>query len=147
MTSIRFAGLLLGIVPLSCASGEASRPVPVAPASSAPAAQSVAPAASVAAAPSAAPSSNPDADAVEAARPSFSACYDRARSANPALGHTTVTVSVRVDETGHVSSVDLVYKHRFDDASKQCMRDAAFAIKLPPGQPRRVEVPMSLGPR
>jgi outer membrane biosynthesis protein TonB len=93
------------------------------------------------------PSSNPDADAVEAARPSLRACYEKARAANPALGRTTVTVSLRVDDAGHVSTVDLEYKHRFDDASKACMRDAAFAIKVPAGPPRRVEVPLTFDAR
>jgi TonB family protein len=92
---------------------------------------------------SSAPPPNPDAAAVERARPSLRACYEKARSANPALGRTTVTLSLRVDETGHVSSVDLEYKHRFDEAAKGCMRDAAFTIQLPPGTPRRVEVPIT----
>jgi len=84
---------------------------------------------------------------VEAARPSLRACYDKARSANAALGRTTVAFSLRVDEKGTVTTVDLEYKHRFDEAAKSCMRDAAFAIKLPPGQPRRVEVPVTFEPR
>lgn len=67
----------------------------------------------------------------------------KARAANPALGRTTVTLSLRVEEAGNVSTVDLEYKHKFDDAAKQCMRDASFAIKLPPGAPRRVEVPIT----
>src|SRR6202042_1872458 len=90
---------------------------------------------------------NPDADAVEHARPPLRACYDKARRANPALGRTTVTFSLRVDETGKVSTVDLEYKHRFDEASKACMRDAAFAIQLPAGTPRRVEVPLTFEAR
>jgi hypothetical protein len=90
---------------------------------------------------------NPDTAAVEAARPSLRACYEKARAANPALGRTTVTLSLRVDEKGTISTVDLEYKHKFDEASKTCMRDAAFAIKLPPGEPRRVEAPMSFEPK
>jgi outer membrane biosynthesis protein TonB len=80
---------------------------------------------------------------VEAARPSFRACYDKARSANAALARTTVTISLQVNEAGTVSTVDLQYKHRFDEPSKTCMRDAAFAISFPKGQPRKVEVPMT----
>jgi hypothetical protein len=135
MKTIRSA---LGVALLltgACGGSDASSPAPASP-----------PAAAPPPAPAPAPA-NPDANAVEAARPSLAACYDKARSANPTLGHTTVTLSLRVDEVGHVSTVDLEYKHKFDDASKQCMRDAAFAIKLPPGQPRRVEVPMSFGAR
>jgi hypothetical protein len=121
----------------ACGGSDASSPAPGSP-----------PAAASAPAPAPLPpSSNPDANAVEAARPWLAACYDKARSANPALGHTTVTLSLRVDEVGHVSSVDLEYKHKLDDASKQCMRDAAFAIKLAPGQPRRVELSMPFGAR
>jgi TonB family protein len=63
------------------------------------------------------------------------------------LGRTTVTLSLRVDERGQVSTVDLEYKHKFDEASKGCMRDAAFAIKLPPGAARRVTVPMTFEPK
>jgi hypothetical protein len=58
-----------------------------------------------------------------------------------------VTFSLRVDETGKVSTVDLDYKHRFDEASKACLRDAAFAIRLPTGTPRRVEVPITFEPK
>jgi outer membrane biosynthesis protein TonB len=87
---------------------------------------------------------NPDAAAIDTARPSFRACYDKARAANPALGRVTVTLSVRVDETGRVTTVNLDYDHRFDDASKGCMRDAAFAIHFPAGSPRRVEQPVVL---
>jgi TonB family protein len=127
----------------SCGGGQASSPAPAAsPAAQPSAAQAAAPA------PSAPPpSSNPDADAVEAARPSLHACYDKARHANAALGRTTVTLSLRVVEKGTVTTVDLEYKHRFDEAAKTCMRDAAFAIKLPPGQPRRVEVPVTFETR
>ena len=140
----RFAWLAVVLLPfaLCCGgSGQASAP-PVAPAAS-----SATPSAPSAATPSASPAPsppiNPDADAVERARPSLRVCYDKARSANPALGRTTVTFSLRVDEAGHVSSVDLEYKHRFDEAAKGCMRDAAFAIRLPAGTPRRVEVPVT----
>jgi hypothetical protein len=134
MRAIHYAGCVFLVLMSNCGgSGEPPPATPPPPAVSTPPATSPPPA----------PSSNPDADAVEAARPSLRACYDKARSANPALGRTTVTLSLRVDEAGHVSTVDLEYKHKFDEASKGCMRDAAFAIKLPAGQPRRVEVPMT----
>jgi TonB family protein len=98
-------------------------------------------------APAPVPRSNPDTDAIEAARPALRACYERARTANGALGRTTVTLSLRVDEGGHVSTVDIEYKHKFDEAAKGCMRDAAFAIKLPPGASRRVTAPMTFEPK
>jgi outer membrane biosynthesis protein TonB len=141
MRVIRCAGGLLVLLVSSCGGGESSRPAPTAPvalseASAPPAASAPPPA-----------RSNPDADAVEAARPALRACYEKARAASAALGRTTVTLSLRVDEGGHVSTVDLDYKHKFDEASKGCMRDAAFAIKLPAGEPRRVTVPVTFEPK
>ncbi len=84
---------------------------------------------------------------MQAARPQLRACYDKARAANPTLGRVTVTLSLRVDETGRVTTVNLEYDHKFDDAAKTCMRDAGFAISLPAGQPRRVEVPLTFETR
>jgi hypothetical protein len=121
----------------SCGGGDAGQPAPVV--ASAPPAPAATPTTPL-------PSSNPDADAVEAARPSLRACYDKARSANPALGRTMVTLAMHV-EGGHVFSVNIEYKQRFDDASKQCMRDAALAIAFPPGDPRKVEIPVTFEAR
>lgn len=142
MRATHSAGCVLLVLASGCGGGQASSPAPAAatPAQPPPV-QAAAPAAT---APP--PSANPDADAVEAARPSLRACYDKARSANAALGRTTVAFSLRVNEKGTVTTVNLEYKHRFDEAAKSCMRDAAFAIKLP-GQPRRVEVPVTFEPR
>jgi len=139
MRATRGLGCVVLMLASGCGGSEASRPAP---------AGATVPSGTIATptAPSP-PSSNPDADAVEAARSSLRACFDKARSANPALGRTTVTLSLGVDQAGHVSTVDLEYKHRFDDASKSCMRDAAFAIQLPAGQPRKVEVPLTFDPR
>jgi TonB family protein len=134
MSAMRAVGCVALVLSVGCGGGQASPP-PAAPPPPPP------PAAPAATTPP--PSTNPDADAVEGARPSLRACYEKARSANPALGRTTVTLSLRVDEAGTVTTVDVQYKHRFDEASKTCMRDAAFAIKLPHGQPRRVEVPIT----
>src|SRR5277367_6742809 len=137
MRATHSAGCVLLVLASGCGGGQASSPGPAAPPpAQPPPARTAAPAAPPP------PSSNPDADAVQAARPSLRACYDKARSANAALGRTTVAFSLRVDEKGTVTTVDLEYKHRFDEAAKSCMRDAAFAIKLPPGQPRRVQVPV-----
>jgi hypothetical protein len=138
MRAIHGAGYVLAILASGCGGSEASRPAPATPAVETAAAPP---------APPPPPPANPDAAAVEAARPSLRACYDKARSANGALGRTTVTLSLRVDEKGTVSTVDLDYKHKFDEASKGCMRNAAFAIKLPPGDPRRVETSMSFEPK
>ena len=138
MSTIRSAAavaLLFSAFSAACG-GASSQPPPAAP-----------PVLSEASAPPSAPPpvahSNPDTDAIEAARPSLRACYERARTATGALGRTTVTLSLRVDEAGKVSTVDIEYKHKFDEASKGCMRDAAFAIKLPPGASRRVTAPMT----
>jgi hypothetical protein len=130
--------LLLGCLSGAACGGAEARPAPP------PAPEPVA-----APAPSAAPAEtkpppDPDHDAILAARPSLKACYDKARKTNPSLGRTTVTVSVRVDEAGKVTTVDLDYVNKIDDTSKSCMRDAAFAIKLPPGSPRRVTAPVAL---
>lgn len=135
MRAIHGAGSVLVILASGCGGGDSSRPAPAAPPALTEAAASP---------PSPAPPrSDPDTEAVEAARPSLRACYEKARAINPALGRTTVTVSLRVDEAGHVSTVDLEYRHKLDEASKGCMRDAAFAIKLPAGAPRRVTVPVT----
>jgi hypothetical protein len=140
MRRIGRAGGVLVLFAASCGGGDSSRPAPAAP-----------PVLSEASAPPTAPApsvhADPDADAIEVARPSLRACYDKARAANAGLGRTTVTLSLRVDERGQVSTVDVEYKHKFDEPSKGCMRDAVFAIKLPPGAPRRVTVPMTFEPK
>ncbi len=141
MGAIRGAGIVIGMLVLAgCGGGSAAAPAP---------ADSPATLSAPAAAPPAAPPrpANPDADAVESGRPALRACYDKARAGNASLGRTTVVLSLRVDETGTVSTVDLEYKHRFDDAAKACMREAALAIKLPAGAARRVEVPMTFETR
>ena len=130
--AIRSAGATL-LLTASCGGASPSSPPPAPP---------PAPAEAAAPAPSPAPA-NPDAGAVESARPALRACYDKARSTNPALGRTTVTVSLRVDESGTVSTVDLEYKHRFDDAAKACLREAALAIKFPAGASRKLEFPLT----
>jgi TonB family protein len=139
MREIPSVACVLLALTAGCGGGDASTPPPMAPPVPAP----------TATAPPGAPppSSNPDADAVEASRPALRACYDQARRADTTLGRTTVTLSMRVDPSGQVTTVELEYKHRFDDASKQCMRDAALGIKLPAGEPRRVTVPVTFEPR
>jgi hypothetical protein len=134
MKGIHCAGYMMLALATGCGGSEASRPAPATIPAPAEAAPAPAPAA---------PPANPDDAAVEAARPSFRACYDKARSANAALGRTTATLSLGVNEAGTVSTVDVEYKHRFDEASKTCMRDAAFAITFPKGQPRKVVVPLT----
>jgi hypothetical protein len=135
MRTTRGIGCVLLVLVSSCGGADAASPASAAPTS----------AGATSAPPP--PPANPDADAVEAARPSLRACYDKARTTNPSLGRTTVSVSLGVGATGQVSTVDLEYKHRFDDAAKACMRDAAFAIKLPPGAARKVEVPVTFEPK
>ncbi len=133
------AGCLLLVIASGCGGSDASLAAPATPPSA-----TVTPAAP--APPSPTTTGNPDEAAVEAARASLRACYDKARSANAALGRTTMTLSFRV-ESGHVSTVNIDYKNRFDDQAKQCMRDAALAIAFPPGDPRKVEVPVTFEPR
>ena len=140
MREIRFAGWMFLVLAAGCGGSDASQPAPATPAA-APDTTAAPPPAPPAPPPP--PSANPDTAAVEAARPAVRACYEKARTANPALGRTTVTVSVRVDEKGTVTTVDLEYKHKLDDTAKGCMRDAAFTIKLPAGEPRRVTVPLT----
>ncbi|HEY2516591.1 MAG TPA: hypothetical protein VGI39_37230 [Polyangiaceae bacterium] len=128
---------LLFTLAAACGGSQAVSPTPAAPPPAAPADAPAAPA------PLPAAPKDPDMAAVEAARPSLRACYDKARAANPQLTHAIVKLTMRVEPAGQVSTVDLEYTHRFDEASKGCLRDAAFAIKMPPGDARKVVVPMT----
>ena len=127
--------LLLALV--ACGGNQASSPAPAAPPPTPPADAPAPPA------PPPAPPANPDTAAVEAARPSLRVCYDKARAANPNLARAMVKLTMRVEPSGQVSTVDLEYTHKFDEAAKGCMRDAAFAIKMPAGEARKVVVPLT----
>jgi hypothetical protein len=103
-------------------------------ASSAPSQPPSAPAATVSAAPEPLPGALP-ANVGEAAarnRKSFDDCYERARAVNPNLGSTRVDVVVELDASGKPVTVDVHYKHKFDEAAKDCMRTAALALRVAP---------------
>jgi hypothetical protein len=65
------------------------------------------------------------------ARAHFEPCYAQARAADPRLGRTSVAITFTVDPSGTPTTVDLRYRNRFDDAAKDCMRDAALAVRFP----------------
>lgn len=66
-------------------------------------------------------------------RAPFEACWAKARANRPKLHKSTVTITFDVDETGRPANVGFDYKHPWDDASKNCMRDAALALQFPDG--------------
>jgi hypothetical protein len=65
-------------------------------------------------------------------RATFDACYARARAANPNLGRTSVEITFTIDAEGKPTSVELQYRHRMDEVAKECLRDAALALRFPP---------------
>ncbi|HLK39412.1 MAG TPA: hypothetical protein VKU41_21785 [Polyangiaceae bacterium] len=71
-------------------------------------------------------------DVLARSRAAFDACYASARVANPNLGRTTVQITFTIDADGAPKAVDLQYRHRMDDRAKECLRDAALALKFPP---------------
>jgi hypothetical protein len=70
-------------------------------------------------------------DVMSAARSTFDTCYARARAADSRLGRTAVNITFTIDGTGVAKTVDLQYRNRFDDAAKDCMRDAALSLHFP----------------
>jgi hypothetical protein len=89
---------------------------------------------------SAGPASTPPATASPPATPSdvlasnrapFDACYAQARAKDPGLGRTRVEMTFTIDACGMPHTVDLKYRNRFDDRAKDCMRDAALALRFP----------------
>ncbi len=71
-------------------------------------------------------------DVLSQGRAPFDACYALARKANPNLPRTSVEITCSMDDSGKLLDVDFVYRNRLDDASKDCMRNAAEALKFPP---------------
>jgi outer membrane biosynthesis protein TonB len=65
-------------------------------------------------------------------RAPFDVCYAKARTLEPRLGHTKVEMTFTIDTDGTPKNVDFKYRHRFDDAAKDCMRDAALGLHFPP---------------
>jgi hypothetical protein len=65
-------------------------------------------------------------------RAPFDSCYARARATDPKLGRTSVEMTFTIDAEGTPKTVDLQYRHRMDDRAKECLRDAALALRFPP---------------
>lgn len=113
----------------ACAEG----PPPAAPASTPPPSTAQGPTAAVASsAPAPPPPPTNVTEALASHRTALDACYAQARSANPALGRTSVEMTFTIDAEGKPLTVDLQYKHRMDDRAKECLRDAALAQRFPP---------------
>jgi hypothetical protein len=116
------SSLVLSLFVLACAHQETA-PAPVAPPPAPPPVATPAP-------PPAEPASATELLARRHAN--FDACYARARSARPELRYASVEITFTLDDTGKPSTVSLEYKHRWDDAAKDCMRAAAMALEFPP---------------
>ena len=71
-------------------------------------------------------------DVLSQGRAPFDACYALARKTRPDLPRTSVEITFSMDDAGKLFSVDLVYRNRMDEATKDCMRTAAEALKFPP---------------
>lgn len=71
-------------------------------------------------------------DVLESGRGPFDACYARARASDPNLGRTWIEITFDIEATGTPRTVDLHYRNRIDDTAKECMRDAALALRFPP---------------
>jgi hypothetical protein len=48
------------------------------------------------------------------------------------LPRTSVEITFSMDDAGKLLNVDFKYRHRIDDAAKDCMRAAAEALTFPP---------------
>jgi hypothetical protein len=87
---------------------------------------------------SSAPASSPSAppasptEVLAKDRAAFDSCYARARATDPKLGRTSVEMTFTIDAEGTPRTVDLQYRHRMDDRAKECLRDAALALRFPP---------------
>jgi hypothetical protein len=65
-------------------------------------------------------------------RAPFDACYALARRTNPDLPRTSVEMTFTMDDGGKLLNVDFAYRNRMDDAAKDCIRNAAEAVRFPP---------------
>ena len=70
-------------------------------------------------------------DVLQSGRAPLDACYERARVADPQLGRTWVEITFDIDATGTPRTVDLHYRNRMAEAAKECMREAALALRFP----------------
>ena len=71
-------------------------------------------------------------DVVAANRSGLDACYAKARTLDPKLGHTKVEMTFTIDPDGKPKNVDFKYNRLVADAAKDCMRDAALGLHFPP---------------
>lgn len=85
-------------------------------------------------------------EAVAQQRSSLDACYALARASNPNLGRTSIEIAFAIDTQGKPITVDLQYRHRMDDKAKECMRDAALALRFPPSMQGRQTATLSFAP-
>jgi hypothetical protein len=118
---------ILGILLLVCGACAPESPPAAAPS---PAAAPPAPSAPAAPATPSAPAT-PD-DVVAANRSGLDACYAKARTLDPKLGHTKVEMTFTIDPDGKPKNVDFKYNRLVQDAAKDCMRDAALGLHFPP---------------
>jgi hypothetical protein len=85
-------------------------------------------------------------EAVVQQRASLDACYALARASNPNLGRTSIEIAFAIDMQGKPITVDLQYRNRIDDKAKECMRDAALALRFPPSMQGRQAATLSFAP-
>jgi hypothetical protein len=85
-------------------------------------------------------------EAVVRQRASLDACYALARASNPNLGRTSIEIAFAIDAQGKPITVDLQYRHRIDEKAKECMRDAALALRFPPSMQGRQAATLSFAP-
>jgi hypothetical protein len=64
-------------------------------------------------------------------RAPFDACYAKARANRPDLPATSVEITFALDDAGKPMTVDLQYRHKFDEGAKECLRSAALALTFP----------------
>jgi len=95
-------------------------------------------------APPAVPSSATE--AVVQQRAPLDACYTMARASNEKLGRTSIEMAFAIDAEGKPITVDLQYRNRIDEKAKECMRDAALAIRFPPLMQGRQTATVSFAP-
>lgn len=71
-------------------------------------------------------------DVVGANRDGLDRCWEQARATSKGLpSATSVDFTFDVDPAGVPHTVDLQYKHRFEEDAKECLRTAALALRFP----------------
>jgi len=85
-------------------------------------------------------------EAVVQQRAPLDGCYTLARASNPNLGRTSIEIAFAIDAQGKPITVDLQYRHRMGDNAKECMRDAALALRFPPSMQGRQTATLAFAP-